>query len=277
MDIYYEITIQSTDEILLALLTAFDFESFEEREDCIIGYINEHSFNDAVWEEIKEVAAPFTKDIRLQKIMPQNWNEIWEQSFQPVIVDDFCVVRADFHPKMEGIMYDLLIQPKMAFGTGHHATTYMMMASMRALDFQGKRVFDFGCGTGILAVLASKMGASEVIAIDIEQESYQNTIENAFKNAVDNIQALCSDLTDIPPDQPYDIVLANINRNILLKYTAELTNLVNHDGYLVWSGVLSEDSQQVIVAFEGIGFSMEQLLHRDGWSCGKMKKTGISS
>lgn len=276
MDIYYEITIQSTDEILLALLTAFDFESFEEREDCIIGYINEHSFNEDVWNEIKEVAAPFTEDIRLQKIMPQNWNEIWEASFQPVMVDDFCVVRADFHPKMEGVKYDLLIQPKMAFGTGHHATTYMMMASMQDLDFQGKKVFDFGCGTGILAVLASKMGASEVVAIDIEQESYENTLENAFKNDVGTIQALCGDLTDLPSGQPFDIVLANINRNILLKYSTELTKLVNHDGCLVWSGVLSEDCQQVIKAFEGNGFSAEQLLHRDGWSCGKMKKTGIS-
>jgi ribosomal protein L11 methyltransferase len=277
MDIYYEITIRSTDEILLALLTAFDFESFEEREDCIIGYMNEHSFNEAVWEEIKEVAAPFAQDIALQKVMPQNWNEIWEASFQPVIVDDFCVVRADFHPKMEGIMFDLLIQPKMAFGTGHHATTYMMMASMRALDFRRKRVFDFGCGTGILAVLASKMGAGEVIAIDIEQESYLNTLENALKNDVHNIQALCSDLTDLPTGEPFDIVLANINRNILLKYSSELTNLVNHDGYLLWSGVLSEDCQQVIEVFEESGFSLEQLLQKDGWSCGKMKKTGIST
>jgi ribosomal protein L11 methyltransferase len=275
MDTYYEITVKSTDEILLGLLTAFDFESFEEREDCIIGYMHERAFSDSIWNQIKEVARPFTNEIMVEKILPQNWNEIWEASFQPVIVDDFCAVRADFHPKMEDISYDLLIQPKMAFGTGHHATTYMMISSMRNIDFKDKSVFDFGCGTGILAILAAKMGASSVVAIDIEQESYQNTLENADKNEVHNIQVYCGDLNVAPVDK-YDILLANINRNILVKYASELANLIHSDGYLLWSGVLSEDAHQVSTEFEKYGFSSEQLLHKEGWSCGTIKKTGIS-
>jgi len=276
MDIYYEITVKSTDEILLGLLTSFDFESFEEREDCIVGYIHESAFNDEIWEQIKEVVIPFTNEITITKILPQNWNEIWEASFQPVIVDDFCIVRADFHPKMEEVTYDLLIHPKMAFGTGHHATTYMMMSLMRDLDFSEKIVLDFGCGTGILAILAAKMGANDIVAIDIEEESYQNTLENAVKNEVSTIQAFCGDLTKASPGK-YDVVLANINRNILLKYSFELADSIVPDGYLLWSGVLSEDVQQVVSEFERNGLFVEQLLHKDGWSCAKMKKTGIST
>ncbi len=268
MDTYIALKVESTDEILMALLTQFEFESFEENDDHFIAYINEKNLDDQTRIDIGGIIQPYTDKYSFEVIAPQNWNALWEASFQPVIVDDFCQIRADFHPAIEGISFDLVINPKMAFGTGHHATTFMMIKLMAGLDFKEKCTFDFGCGTGILAILASKLGAKEIDAVDIEHESYLNTIENSFINSVPNIVVYEGGL-DVVPIRQYDIILANINRNILVKYASELMARLSHNGILLFSGVLEEDRQIVTDVYGSKGL-VQEFLTRDGWVCIKM-------
>ncbi|MBK9257982.1 MAG: 50S ribosomal protein L11 methyltransferase [Saprospiraceae bacterium] len=270
MATYKAYIINSTEEALLGLLSEYPFESFEETDEQLIGYIPETQLTDQISKEINEIIHKFSADYQVETIEPQNWNEIWEASFQPVIVEDFCIVRADFHPTDEDIQHDLIINPKMAFGTGHHATTYMMIRKMADLDFSGKSVFDFGCGTGILAILASKLGAEKIDAIDIETESYQNTIENSAQNHVHNVTAYLGSLEDISPKK-YDIILANINRNILVRYVDDLKDRMHTDSYLLVSGVLVEDKEILEKAFKAKGFVSVSDLQKDNWICILMK------
>lgn len=264
MEIYLAYTVQSTDEILMALLTQFEFESFEEHEDHFIGYIKKDDLSSADQDEINAIIKQFTPDFVVNEIEPQNWNEIWEASFHPVEVGDFCRIRADFHPKSTNVQYDLVINPKMAFGTGHHATTHMVISLMEGIDFQKKSVFDFGCGTGILAILASKLGANKIDALDIEQESYLNTIENAAINDVHNISTFEGDLS-VMPASSYDVILANINRNILIRYADDLCNMLEEGGKVVLSGVLTEDSKGVIETYEKKNLELVEMKEVDGW------------
>ena len=266
MKVYKSYTIQSNSEILLGLLTAYPFESFEEHEGYMIAYIPDDVCDTQTHDEINDTIQRFDIEYSVDTIEPQNWNALWEASFEPVLVDDFCVVRADFHEKPEGVKYDIVINPKMAFGTGHHETTYMMMAAMRDLDLEGKSVFDYGCGTGILAILASKMGSEPIDAIDIEEESYQNTMENAVLNNVENIQVACSDLEHFKLNS-YDVVLANINRNVLLNSADELFTCLNDSGVLLISGILDADEQLVSNKYLDSGFRIEHIFSRGNWRC----------
>jgi ribosomal protein L11 methyltransferase len=269
MEIYYGLKVKSTDEVLMALLTQYEFESFQEEEDHFIAYISKPNFDETVKSEVIEIILKFTTDYEIEEIQPQNWNELWEASFQPVVVRDFCQIRADFHPAISDIQYDLVINPKMAFGTGHHATTHMMIDQMSGIDFSCKDVFDFGCGTGILAILASKIGAKNIDALDIEHESFLNTIENSQITNVKNVVAFEGDL-DQAPNKKYDIILANINRNILVKYAEQLSEKLADRGVLLFSGVLIDDKEIVVSTYETLGFKLEKILDMDGWVCGKM-------
>lgn len=272
MNNYLGYKIYSTDEIMLALLTQFDFESFEENEDHFMGYIKADAVDDATKAEIHDLITSHNETTyEVTPIAPQNWNEIWEASFQPVIVNDFCQVRADFHPALPEIQHDIVINPKMAFGTGHHATTYMMIDQMSRIDFEGKSVFDFGCGTGILAILAAKMGSRDIDGVDIEIESYLNTIENSQINDTPWIRSVHGVLEDMR-SRSYDVILANINRNILTRYAGSLSEFTASGGTLLLSGILNEDENQVIESFTVVGFTPIETLQKDGWSCIKLLK-----
>lgn len=266
MDNYIALKVDSTDEILMALLTQFEFEAFEENEDHFIAYIKAYNLDEATKNEIIGLIRPYTESFIFENVANQNWNALWEASFQPVIVDRFCQIRAEFHPPEDGIIYDLIINPKMAFGTGHHATTHMMISQMADLDFNNKRVFDFGCGTGILAILASKLGAVKIDAIDIEHESYLNTIENCVINQVNNVIPYEGDI-NVMPEKIYDVILANINRNILVKYASELRDKINPGGSILISGVLEEDQSIVTDEYEVQGLCVHKVTNKDGWVC----------
>lgn len=272
MEIYYSVTVSSTDEILMALLTQFEFESFEEYDDHFIAYIPKKEMNDDVKSDVVDIIKRFTDQYTIEEIAPQNWNEIWESSFQPVIVSDFCQIRADFHPALPHVKYDLVINPKMAFGTGHHGTTHSMIAAMANIDFGDKSVFDFGCGTGILAILASKLGATHIDAIDIEHESYLNTIENSEINQVSNVNVYEGDL-DAAPVRTYDIILANINRNILIRYANDLNAKLKADGHLLLSGILVDDKDSVIDTYSNLGLKCMDIREMDGWICAHLVKS----
>jgi ribosomal protein L11 methyltransferase len=271
---YLAITFDKNDEILLGLLSAYPFESFEEvGDDCLIGYIREDDYTAETESEIKDLALRNTTGITVERIEPQNWNELWEASFQPIEVDHFCRVRADFHPPTEGFEYDLIINPKMAFGTGHHATTYMMISAMSGVNFKNKSVLDYGCGTGILAILASKMGASQIDAVDIENESFLNTRENSEINHTENVQALCGDIHAVP-QQEYDIILANINRNVLLDSCKDIYVRTVNKGLLLLSGILEEDRIVIESAFTEAGFGFKDIRQREQWLCMAFVKVG---
>jgi len=272
MERYLGLHVQGTDEYLIGILSQFSFESFEERETEIVAFLKEIDATDEMREEVNSLLSGLEVVFFWETIEPQNWNALWEASFSPVRVSDFCQVRALFHPTDASYTYDLIIQPKMAFGTGHHATTHMMIELMSTVNFAGKHVFDFGCGTGILAILARKMGAAFADAVDIEQESYLNTIENAEINQVDQIHPFWGDLAAVPEKQ-YDIILANINRNTLIKYAAELKERMSDGATLLFSGVLEEDVPSVVDRFSDVGLSQFGNLSKNGWAAVVMKRT----
>lgn len=271
MKVYKSYTIQSNSELLLGLLVAYPFESFEEHDGYMIAYISAEDCDERTHQDIHATIQRFEVEYTVDTIEPQNWNALWEASFEPVVVDDFCVVRADFHDRPKNVQYDIVINPKMAFGTGHHETTYMMMAAMRDMTLEGKSVFDYGCGTGILAILASKMNCASIDAIDIEEESYLNTQENAALNNVKNIQVSCSDLESYPVKK-YDIILANINRNVLLNSAKELYNQLHTNGSLLLSGILDTDLELVVEKYTSVGFTIQNVHSRGYWKCVRLRK-----
>ena len=244
-------------EILISQLADLGAEGFEETSTHLLAYFNELTFPSY---EVNEILKDYS--IATQEIEEKNWNEAWEQSFEPVTVEDFCAVRAGFHEPVKNVEHEIVITPKMSFGTGHHATTYMMIAQMRDLDFTNKKVFDFGTGTGILAILAEKMGAEHIRAIDVDDWSVRNAIENVEQNNCSRIELK---LTSSLPEGNYDIILANINRNVILDYLPQLKQILRAEGYLLLSGLLTSDEKDIIEACEQQGLRLQRENERNNW------------
>ena len=246
MSNYTEIKIENISEeqseILIAQLDEIGFNGFEEGENFLTAFIDEQNFDeDALQQIISAHHLSYQKNFIQQK----NWNEEWEKNFDPVIVDDFVAVRAEFHQPIKNIEHEIIITPKMSFGTGHHATTYMMIQQMGTIDFNNKIVFDFGTGTGILAILAEKLGAKNIIAIDNDEWSINNAKENSERNNCKRIQLFL--VSELPSTEKFDIVLANINKNVILQHVKELTNLLAQSGQLLMSGLLIEDETEILM------------------------------
>lgn len=261
----YQITTDlAQNEVLIALLSHLPFDTFEENETGFCAYLPVQSDSGLVQETLADLQNSFVFQFEKTFIPGQNWNVIWESNFQPVQVGDFCGIRADFHEPLAGVRYELVINPKMAFGTGHHETTFSVISLMKDIPFEGKTVLDYGCGTGVLAILASKLGASRLEAVDIEEESYLNTIENSRVNRVENIKALKGTLDDVPPAK-FDIVLANINRNVILTSLAPLSQMMNQGGTLVVSGFVLEDEAIMTEALAAHGFPVVKIVRNNNW------------
>jgi len=199
----------------------------------------------------------------------KNWNEVWESNFEPVVVGDICCVKADFHDIDPRVKHSITINPKMAFGTGHHETTYMMIEEMAKLDFNGKSVFDFGCGTGILAILAEMMGAQSIYGVDYDQRSVDNSIENKNVNEMSKCHFELDDSVEIPANK-YDIILANINRKVLLNHAEVLSLVIEPEGDLLLSGILQEDQSMVLDRYKANGFTVGEVHHKGEWICVKL-------
>lgn len=251
-------------DILTAVLGELPFDTFEETETGLKAYMPEKEWTQSVENEVIALGEAFDFQFDKTFIPYQNWNAVWESNFQPIQVDDFVAVRADFHPNTEGVEFDLVVNPKMAFGTGHHETTFMMLQHMRSMDFKGKKVLDYGCGTGILAILASKLGAIDLEAVDIEPPSYENTIENSMINNVSNVQAICGILEDVP-SRNFDVILANINRNIIIDSLEDLKNRLTTEGSLLISGFLKIDENMMLQATNYAGFQHQKTMQRGNW------------
>lgn len=255
-----------TAEILVAFLADSPFDTFEETEAGLNAYCPATASETEVEEALTDLQQQFELDWEKEFVPGQNWNELWESNFQPVIVGDFCAVRADFHEPIPDVKWELVINPKMAFGTGHHETTWQCIAALEYLPVQGAKVLDFGCGTGILAILASKLGASELEAIDIEEESYRNTLENAAINDVHNVNARCGILSDVQ-GRDFDGILANINRNVILDSLPRLAELLRPGGWLLVSGILEQDETIVVETATTAGFKKKKQTQRGNWLC----------
>lgn len=263
IQVVYSTDDSNIQEILMAELAECGFESFEEGKFELKAYILADSFKE---EDAGQIANTYGLEHTISRIEQQNWNATWEESFAPVIVDDYCIIRADFHPEHKDVTFDIVITPKMSFGTGHHATTRLMVQQMRKTDLIGKSVFDFGTGTGVLAILARMSGAGNVVAIDNDEWSYDNTLENIERNNVDNIQVHKGSL-EVVAGQQFDIILANINRHILLEYMTDMKKMLNNGGVILMSGILTDDKSIITEAAAEAGLTLLTGISEDNWLC----------
>lgn len=258
---HIQLTIQSTEEEqerLVAELSELNAVGFEQTENSLIAFFNEEKFPSY---EVLQVIGNLIYDQAI--VAEKNWNEEWEKDFQPVIVDDFCAVRAHFHLPISAVQLEIIITPKMSFGTGHHATTYMMIQQMRDIDFTNKSVLDFGTGTGVLAILSEKLGASATIAIDNDRWSVDNAIENIEINQCSRIRVFESAV--IPLEEKFDVILANINRNIILEYLPILKKALNPSGYIIFSGLLTADKEAIVKASLNQSLNLIKQTERTNW------------
>lgn len=228
-------------EILMAHLTEAGYEGFEQADTELNAFIPKQAFDPEI---LRELSFKYQLTYKQEFIAAKNWNAIWESNFQPVMIDDFVCIRADFHSPAKGVEHEIVITPKMSFGTGHHATTFMMVQQMKEINFNGKTVFDFGTGTGVLAILAEKLKAKEIVAVDNDEWSIANATENIEKNSGTVIRLEKADTITII--RQFDIILANINRNVIIKNFPVMANRLAKDGVLLISGLLKEDENAIL-------------------------------
>ncbi|WP_373708897.1 50S ribosomal protein L11 methyltransferase [Kaistella sp.] len=255
--------LQPWNEILMAELIEIGFDSFTEEYDGILGYIQKELFKE---EELKEVQLLQNPDINISytfKEMPNiNWNEEWEKNFSPINIEDQVSIRAEFHEN-QNLPHEIIIQPKMSFGTGHHATTYLMIQQMLDMDFKSKTVLDMGCGTSVLAIFAKQEGAGKTVAIDIDEWSVENSIENAARNKVE--LEISQGTADNLGSENFDIILANINRNILISDIPTYVSILNNGGQLLLSGLCFFDVDDILEVCTAEKLTLTKKIQREEW------------
>jgi len=257
---------QTIREILTAELNQIGFESFVETEFELQSYIQEDNFNKDLLDTLNILSkSDFIISFKTKKIEDQNWNETWEKEyFQPLHIANQCVIRSSFHKNYPKSKYEIIIDPKMSFGTGHHETTSLMIEEILKHKIEGKDILDMGCGTGILAILSSMLNAKNIWAIDNDEWSYKNTIENLKLNNIENVKPLLGDKKDIK-GKKFDIIFANINKNILLADIAQYSLCLSHKGLLFLSGFYTEDYKDINKVLEENGLSFESKKTNNNW------------
>ena len=266
-------------DILTAELAELGFESFVETDRGLNAYITEPGFDESAVRELIVRYAPQTAiAYEVSSLEKRNWNAEWERGYEPIEVANQVRVRASFHEADAGrFRYDIIIDPKMSFGTGHHETTAMMLEHQLGLDFGGKVVLDVGCGTGILAVLAAKMGAQSVLAFDIEEWAVENARENADLNDCPQITVFQGTISDVDTSNRYDVILANINRNVLLAEIPVYVSLLTNEGRLLVSGFYETDAPDIIQKAADAGLLMENQFTNNQWTCLSFKNGNPAS
>ena len=276
---YYELlftTITTEDyqqDLLINALGEIGFDTFEELDFGFKAYIPTVNLNQELLDETLSLYRDmFSFSYEVTLIPSKNWNEVWESNFEPLVIGDKVFVRATFHEPRPEFTYEIVIDPKMAFGTGHHQTTSMMLQFIMENDFAGKKVLDMGCGTAILAIMAAKLGAVEITAIDYDPVCYESTIENAALNHIDNIIALCGSKEDIP-DEQFDTIFANINRNILLDQIKRYSEVLKPGGEIYFSGFY-ETPDLAIITEEANKHGLSYVSHKTDkdWVAAKFTK-----
>lgn len=267
---YLEFTFEVTPvdpgaEIIMAALGELPFDSFVETESGLQAYIPAEEFNQEDFDELYIWQLPNLEITHSQKrIEQQNWNAVWESNFEPIIVDDQCVVRAPFHEKAD-VPYEIIIEPKMSFGTGHHETTHLMMKHLLGMDLEGKSVCDMGSGTGVLAILAEMRGAKEVLAVDIDEWAYENALDNCKRNNCHHITVEQGDVNN-SIGKTFDVYIANINRNILVRDLEHYSASTVKGGTLLLSGFYDVDADIIRDAAQAVGFEQVGALEKNSWN-----------
>lgn len=280
---YYELTFTYSspidtaiiNDILAAELGEIGFESFTENENGLLGYISESLYNvenlqkKLVEFPLENVQIHFTSSF----VEGKNWNEEWEKNyFKPIHIGKDCIIRASFHEEELGYTYNIIIDPKMAFGTGNHETTYLMISEMLTLDLKGKELLDMGCGTAVLAILARMKEAQRVVGIDIDEWAYNNALENIRLNNTEDIQIALGGAEQIPTFGSFDIVFANINRNILLNDIHHYNDCLKPKGLLYMSGFYVEDIPIIEAECKRNGLTLLSYTERNRWVAVKVQK-----
>lgn len=257
-------------DILIATLAELEFESFSVTDTGFEAYVQSLLEDEVL---VKEITFDDFSFSYIRKEIPKvNWNEEWEKNFNPVFVDDLVCIRAHFHPKVETIKHDIVITPKMSFGTGHHDTTWLVSKTMFELDFTNTSVLDMGCGTGILAILAKQLGAKTLVGIDIDEWSIENSMENADINNANDILFKKGDASLLPTNPTFDVVLANINKNVLKKDMPAYFECLTKGGYLLLSGFFTIDVEELTQLATSIGFTSVSQYSKNEWAVIKLKK-----
>lgn len=260
-----EINIESVREIIMAELAMLNFESFVNTNQGLQAYIQEADFNQEELSALYLFENPdFTIDIGITKIEQQNWNAEWEKNFESIEVNGRCIVRAPFH-QQKVVEFDIVIEPKMSFGTGHHETTHQMIAELLALDVSGKRVLDMGCGTGVLAILACMKGATSITAIDIDEWAYENTLENVRKNKCSQIIVKKGGAA-LLKNSSYDVILANINRNILVNDMEAYVKTMSSGSKIAFSGFYTSDISHIDTHARSLGLKLLRQSEKNNWA-----------
>lgn len=264
----FEVKNQGQSDQLVALLNEQGFEGFEEEDNFLKAFISENTFDKEAFEKIINF---FDSLVFAQSTIENiNWNQQWESSFKPIQVGEFIGVRANFHPSMKNVKHEIIITPKMSFGTGHHATTYLMLQQMQYVDFKNKAVLDFGTGTGILAIAAEKLGATKITAIDTDEWSINNAKENIENNRSSLIEIHKADCISL--DNQFDVILANINLNIILNNLTEIVEVAAKNSVVLLSGFFKSDEAAIFNSLKKHGFTNMVSFQRNEWICIKCEK-----
>ncbi len=251
-------------DMMIAELADLGFDGFEETETGLLSYIALAGFDGELTSGLEELVNRYELTYTSNAIDKQNWNALWESNFEPVLVDDFVGVRANFHDSFNGVVeHDIIITPKMSFGTGHHGTTYSVMQLMRGIDFANKSVFDFGTGTGLLAILAHKLGAVDILAVDNDDWCIENASENIVVNNTQSIEIQKVDNAKL--NKKFNIIIANINKNIILDNLAFLAEATVPGGVVLLSGLLVEDEPEIEAACAALGWKHQETRTRNNW------------
>jgi ribosomal protein L11 methyltransferase len=267
---YTEICIHTASEekreILTSLLAEEGFESFVETKDELLAYISDPNY---LHEKVVQICDRFDVKFTEKRIADQNWNILWEKNFEPVLIAGKCYIRAPFHSSHPEYPYEIIIEPKMSFGTAHHETTAMMIEEMLHMNLRNKKVLDMGCGTGILSILANKSGAIEIDAIDNDSWAYNNALENVERNQSHAVKVRMGDVDTA--GENYDVLLANINRNVLLKHLHEYSKRIKK-GDLLMSGFYEDDLPMIRLEAEKNGFEFDHYITKNRWTAARFIK-----
>jgi len=265
--LYHQYTLDNPPDlhpILVAFLSDAGFDSFQETEDGLLAFGDADRHGEWI-EVLNELKAQFSFSYNWSAMPEKNWNEEWESNFTPIQIGKRLLIRADFHAPDTNVEQELIITPKMAFGTGHHATTYMMCELIFEQSLEGFRVLDYGSGTGVLGILAKRLGAGEVDAVDIEPPSAESTAENAETNGVKLSKVVLGELKDVPRGLPYNLILANINRNVILATASALYQRLKPGGTVLFSGILAQDEHLLVSRLKETGFTHQETRSREDW------------
>jgi ribosomal protein L11 methyltransferase len=278
MQAYLEFTFlvstQEKQEILLAYLVNYPFEAFQENDNAVLAFVKVSEWNEELSKGLEELLLPMSIDFQSRNVEAQNWNTQWESHFEPVAIEPkICRIYAPFHEVVPGYKNQIIIQPKMAFGTGHHATTRLMIKATQEYNLVDKKILDAGTGTGILAIFAVKRGARLVHATDIDPMAIENAKENEKLNHIQQIQWHTGSLKDFQfPTDEFDMVLANIQLNVLKEEAAEIFRLIRPMGLIFLSGVLNKDQKELLDEYHHHGFELDRIFEENGWICAVMRR-----